>query len=99
VIENSLVRCGIGAIFTVIEHQVTKEFPMKSNLRVVLSAVALAALVAAPAVAKSRTQSQSAPVAGYSNGAVLHDGGHALSSDPDARVRSEIQRDGASSYE
>ena len=71
---------------------------MKSNLKVVLSAVALAALVAAPAVAKSRTQ-QTGPAVGYSNGAALHDGSHALSSDPDARVRSEIQRDGASSYE
>jgi hypothetical protein len=34
---------------------------MNTNLKIVLSAVALAALAAAPAVAKSRTQQHAAP--------------------------------------
>ena len=40
---------------------------MKNTVKVALSAIALAALVAAPAVAKSRTQQQSAPAQTYSN--------------------------------
>jgi hypothetical protein len=46
---------------------------MEKNLKVVLSAVALAALVAAPAVAKSRTQQyteHSAPGVAYGNSTV-----------------------------
>lgn len=69
---------------------------MKTNLKVALSAVALVALVAAPAVAKSRTQQQSVPQA-YSNYAV-HGEGHVLGTDPDPRVRSEILRDGNAAY-
>jgi hypothetical protein len=70
---------------------------MKTNLKVVLSAVALAALVAAPAVAKSRTeQQQSAPAQTYSH---QNGSGHVLSTDPDPRVRSEIIRDGNAAYE
>jgi hypothetical protein len=69
---------------------------MKTNLKVVLSALALAALVAAPAVAKSRTQQQSAPAQTYSN---QTGEGHVLSTDPDPRVRSEIIRDGNAAYE
>jgi hypothetical protein len=70
---------------------------MKTNLKVVLSAVALAALVAAPAVAKSRTQQQSAPQT-YSNQDVRGEN-HSLGTDPDPRVRSEILRDGNAAYE
>jgi hypothetical protein len=69
---------------------------MKSNLKVVLSAVALAALVAVPAVAKSRNQ-QSAPAQTYSNNTVYGEG-HVLGTDPDPRVRSEILRDGNAAY-
>jgi hypothetical protein len=71
---------------------------MKSNLKVVLSAVALAALVAAPAMAKSHTQTQphAAPAANYN---APGSEGHAVGTDPDPRVRSEILRDGASSWE
>jgi hypothetical protein len=70
---------------------------MKTNLKVVLSAVALAALVAAPAVAKSRTQQQSAPAQTYSDQNVYGEG-HNLGTDPDPRVRSEILRDGNAAY-
>ncbi len=49
---------------------------MKTNLMVALSAVALAALVAAPAVAKSRTQQQSAPQT-YSNNTRVRRGSRA----------------------
>jgi hypothetical protein len=71
---------------------------MKTNLKVALSAVALAALVAAPAVAKSRTQQQqSAPAQTYSDQNVYGEG-HNLGTDPDPRVRSEILRDGNAAY-
>jgi hypothetical protein len=66
---------------------------MDTNLKVVLSAVALAALVAAPAVAKSRTQNSQAP--SYSNNVVLDDG-KVVGADPDAFVRGEIRRDNSS---
>jgi hypothetical protein len=69
---------------------------MKTNLKVALSAVALAALVAAPAVAKSRTQQQqhNTQVPAYSNNTVVQDG-QVLGADPDGFIRSEIRRDGA----
>jgi hypothetical protein len=66
---------------------------MKTNLMVALSAVALAALVAAPAVAKSRTQHNTQAPA-YSNNTVVQDS-QVLGADPDGFVRSEIRRDGA----
>jgi hypothetical protein len=69
---------------------------MKNTVKVALSAIALAALVAAPAVAKSRTQ-QSAPAQSYSNNTVYGEG-HVLGTDPDPRVRSEILRDGNPAY-
>jgi hypothetical protein len=66
---------------------------MKTNLKVVLSAIALAALVAAPAVAKTRTQTAPAPA--YSNNVVVQDG-KVIGADPDAFIRSEIRREGDS---
>jgi hypothetical protein len=61
---------------------------MKTNLKVALSAIALAALVAAPATAKSRTQSP----------AIQHDqvvvDGKVTGADPDDGIRSQIRRDG-----
>jgi hypothetical protein len=71
---------------------------MKNTVKVALSAIALAALVAAPAVAKSRTQ-QSAPAQTYSNQAGVRGENHNLGTDPDPRVRSEILRDGNAAYE
>jgi hypothetical protein len=71
---------------------------MKNTVKVALSAIALAALVAAPAVAKSRTQ-QSAPAQTYSDQAGVHGENHNLGTDPDPRVRSEILRDGNAAYE
>jgi hypothetical protein len=63
---------------------------VKMNLKVVLSAVALAALVAAPAVAKTRTQNTQAPV--YSNDTVVQDG-RVVGADPDRFIRGELRRD------
>jgi hypothetical protein len=60
---------------------------MKTNLKVVLSALALAGLVAAPTVAKTRTQ---APV--YHNGQVVVEG-KVVGADPDAGIRGQIRRD------
>jgi hypothetical protein len=65
---------------------------MKTILKMVLSVIALAALVAAPAVAKSRTQRPTAPTLVYSNNTVSQ-GGKLLGADPDPRVRFEIRRD------
>jgi hypothetical protein len=69
---------------------------MNTNLKVALSAIALTALVAVPAVAKSRNQ-QSAPAQTYSNNTVYGEG-RVLGADPDPRIRSEILRDGNSYY-
>ena len=54
---------------------------MKTNLKVALSALALAALVAAPAVAKSRTQQHTGQSPAYSNSTVVQDG-QVLGADP-----------------
>jgi hypothetical protein len=68
-----------------------------NTVKVALSAIAVAALVAAPAVAKSRTQ-QSAPAQTTSHQNVYGEN-HNLGTDPDPRVRSEIIRDGNAAYE
>jgi hypothetical protein len=70
---------------------------MDKNLKVVLSAVALAALVAVPANAKSRTHTeQTAPTLAYRNGTVILPG-QVPGTDP--RIRAELRRDGSSSWE
>jgi hypothetical protein len=66
---------------------------MNRNLKVVLSAVALAALVAGPAVAKSSTQHNSR-TSGYSYNNTVVQNGHVLGADPDRGVRFELRRDG-----
>jgi hypothetical protein len=66
---------------------------MNTNLKVVLSAVALAAFVAAPAVAKSGTQHHNTLAPAYSNNTVVQNG-HVLGADPDRGVRLELRRDG-----
>jgi hypothetical protein len=72
---------------------------MNKNLKVLLSAVALAALVAAPAVAKSRTQQlHTAPAPVYRSTTVI-EAGEWLGADPDPRIRFELRRDGSSSWE
>jgi hypothetical protein len=67
---------------------------MNTNLKVVLSAVALAAFVAAPAVAKSRTQHHNTHAPGYSYNHTVVQNGYVLGADPDAGVRFELRRDG-----
>jgi hypothetical protein len=90
------VQHGIRAILAAIGRYLKEDAAMKTNLKVALSAVALVALVAAPAVAKSRTQQQPAPQT-YNNNTVYGEG-HVLGTDPDPRVRSEILRDGNPAY-
>jgi uncharacterized membrane protein len=79
---------------------------MNTNLKVVLSAVSLATVVAAPAVAKSHTQrytthtQHTAPALAHSNYTVFQaQGNGVLGADPDPQVRLEMQRDGNSSCE
>ena len=75
---------------------------MKTNLKVAMSAIALAALAAAPAVAKSRTQPHhAAQTQAHRNTTGVRDyvGGEILGTDPDPRVRYEMRRDGSSSWE
>jgi hypothetical protein len=64
---------------------------MKTNVRVALSAMAFAALEAAPAVAKSRTQEHADTPAQLHDQVVLD--GKVIGADPDAHVRGEIRRD------
>jgi hypothetical protein len=66
---------------------------MNTYLKVVLSGVALAAFVAAPAFAKSRAQHHNAQAPVYSNNTVVQDG-YVLGADPDRGVRLELRRDG-----
>jgi hypothetical protein len=91
VIETPLVQYGICATLAVPNNEFLKRLIMKANLKVVLSAVALATLVAAPAVAKTRIQTAPAPA--YSNGTVVQDG-RVIGTDPDAHIRAELRRDG-----
>jgi uncharacterized membrane protein YgcG len=82
---------------------------MNTNLKVIASAVALATVVTAPAVAKSHTRQHAAPAlygapalaySNYSNYTVFQpQGNRVLGTDPDPRIRFEILRDGNSSWE
>jgi hypothetical protein len=84
------------------EQRIANEVIMNKNLKVLLSAVALAAVVAAPAVAKSRTQPHhTGPTQAHQNSAGVRDyqTGEILGTDPDPRIRYELRRDGSSSWE
>jgi hypothetical protein len=75
---------------------------MNKNVKVLLSAVPLAILVAAPAVAKSRTQPHhTASTQAHRRSTDIRDiqTGEMLGTDPDPRVRYELRRDGSSSWE
>jgi len=72
---------------------------MEHSLNKLLVIVALAALVAAPAVAKSRTHTEhTAPALAYGHSTVILPG-QVPGTDPDPRIRSELRRDGSSSWE
>jgi hypothetical protein len=72
---------------------------MEHSLNKLLVIVALAALVAAPAVAKSRTHTEhTAPALAYGHSTVIQPG-QVPGTDPDPRIRSELRRDGSSSWE
>jgi hypothetical protein len=93
VIAGPLVQHGIIGIFGFgiqrhlpgFERRIRTRLTMNTNLKVALSAIALAALVAAPAVAKSRTTQHTGQSQTYSNSTI--------GTDPDAFVRRELQRD------
>jgi hypothetical protein len=60
---------------------------MKANLKIVLPVIAVAALVAAPAVAKTRAHAPE-----YRNDQVVVEG-KVVGTDPDANIRGQIRRD------
>jgi hypothetical protein len=91
VIVEPLVHDGISGMLNAVDTFETR-MKMNPNLKVALSAMALIALVAAPAAAKSRTQTYNSQAPAYSNNAVVFDG-QRLGSDPDAFIRGEIRRD------
>jgi hypothetical protein len=72
---------------------------MEHSFKKLLVIVALGALVAAPAVAKSRTHTEhTAPALAYGHSTVIQPG-QVPGTDPDPRIRSELRRDGSSSWE
>jgi hypothetical protein len=72
---------------------------MEHSLKKLLVIVALAALVAGPAVAKSRTHTEhTAPALAYGHSTVIQPG-QVPGTDPDPRIRAELRRDGSSSWE
>jgi hypothetical protein len=91
VITGLLVHHGIGGMLSGPDTNFQARLKMSTNLKVALSAVALAALVAAPAAAKSRTQQHTGQTPTYGN-TVINDG-RVVGADPDAFIRREIRRD------
>jgi hypothetical protein len=87
-IKNSLVQRGIRFTKELSNNEFRTRLIMNTNLKVVLSAVAFATFVAAPAVAKSRAQHYNT----YSNNTVVWNG-HVIGADPDQGVRLELRRD------
>jgi hypothetical protein len=79
-----------------LNYELRRRLIMNKNLKVLLSAVALAALVAAPAVAKSGTQQHTAPALAHRNDIPT---GQMFGTDPDPRIRFELRREGSSSWE
>ena len=72
---------------------------MEHSLKKLLVIVALGALVAAPAVAKSRIHTEhTAPALAYGHSTVIQPG-QVPGTDPDPRIRAELRRDGSSSWE
>jgi hypothetical protein len=68
---------------------------MKTTLKVVLSAAALATLMAASALAKSHPLQHNTQPPIYSNNTVVVDG-KVLGADPDSFIRSQIGRENRS---
>jgi len=90
-LNNALVRCGIGVMSGgSVNNEPRMRLYMKTNVKVVLSVLAFAGLVAAPAVAKTHTQALVYP--GYHNGQVVVEG-RVVGADPDANIRGQIRRD------
>ena len=75
---------------------------MNKNVNALLSAVAVVALMGAPAFAKSHAQPHyTAPDVVHRNSLDIRDyvTGQRLSTDPDPRIRFQLRRDGSSSWE
>jgi hypothetical protein len=75
-----------------------KNMPEKQK-RMLLCAVGLAALAAAPAEAKSHTQQHHAAPAVAHQSTTITQADQLFGADPDPRVRFELRRDGSSSWE
>jgi hypothetical protein len=69
---------------------------MKTTLKVVLSAAALATLVAAPVLAKSHSFQHNTQPPIYSNNTAVVVDGKVLGADPDGFIRSQIGRENRS---
>jgi hypothetical protein len=68
------------------------------NIKMVVTVLGLATLVATPAFAqKSAHRAASAPYASATDPVVVVEGGRVIGTDPDPAIRSELQRD-ASTY-
>jgi hypothetical protein len=63
-----------------------------SNLKVLLSAAAVAALASTPVFAASHVRHQAPAAPAYSN-TVVAPNGQVIGADPDAQIRSEMLRD------
>jgi hypothetical protein len=66
-------------------------FDMNSSLKMILSAVGVAAVIGSPALAKPHAQHVQA--ATVSTATVVAPDGRVLGSDPDANIRAEMLRD------
>jgi hypothetical protein len=77
------------------EIELRKRLIMKTTLKVALSAVALATLMAAPALAKSHPLQHNTQPPIYSNNTVVVDG-KVIGADPDIFIRSQIGRENRS---
>lgn len=75
--------------------ELRKRLIMKTTLKVALSAVALATLMAAPALAKSHPLQHNTQPPIYSNNTVVVDG-KVIGADPDGFIRSQIGRENRS---
>jgi hypothetical protein len=63
------------------------------SLKMMLTAVSLAAVVASPAFAKPRSHVQAQQPAVVSSDAVVAPNGRVIGADPDANIRAEMLRD------
>jgi hypothetical protein len=66
---------------------------MNTNLKILVSAIGLAALAASPSFAQTRTVRQPVYQAPATGSTVVAPNGQRIGADPDVAVRRELQRD------